>query len=280
MPITMTPLRYPGGKSQLYKYTKNLILNNNLTGCIYSEPYAGGCGLALQLLFDNLVEKLILNDIDRSIYSFWWSVLNDKDSLITKIKDTPVTIDEWHRQKDIQSKKNTVDLPSLGFSTFFLNRTNYSGIIGAGPIGGVKQIGNYKLDCRYKKADLIRKIEMVHSRRDSIEFHNKDAVVFFEELNRFGNNEVFVFLDPPYFEKGPELYTNFYNVDDHINLAKHISTLNQNWVVTYDNTEEIKAIYRGYEFGQKEYSLRYSARKNSMSTEVMFFSKNIVPSEF
>ena len=93
MPQTLTPLRYPGGKSQLYDYALQLLEDNNLIGCTYSEPFAGGCGLALKLLLNGRVSRVILNDIDRSIYAFWWSVLNDHDNLIDLDNTTPVKIE-------------------------------------------------------------------------------------------------------------------------------------------------------------------------------------------
>lgn len=280
MSRTLSPLRYPGGKTQLYKYIKKLIDNNNLQGCTYVEPFAGGCGLAIQLLHTNVVNNIILNDIDRSIYAFWITVLDNCERLIEKIIDTPITIEEWQRQKEIQYNKSNADLFELGFSTLFLNRTNFSGIIKAKPIGGITQNGPYKIDCRFNKKDIINRIKLVHSYREKIQFYNIDAIDFFEILNKVCKDEIFVFLDPPYFENGPELYTNFYTVDDHAKLAKHISNLNHNWIVTYDNVDKIKEIYKKYNYNYNEYSLRYSANNKYKGTEIMFYSNNIIPVNF
>lgn len=281
MTRTLSPLRYPGGKTKLYKYTKKLIEHNNLVGCTYVEPYAGGCGLAIQLLHTNVVDNIILNDIDRSIYAFWKTVLDRNEELIEKIDTTPITIDEWHKQKEIQDNKFETDLFELGFSTLFLNRTNFSGIIKARPIGGLKQDGNNKLDCRFNKKDIIRKIKLVHNYREQIQFYNMDAIDFFETLNEINyEDNLFIFLDPPYFEKGPGLYTNFYTEEDHRNLAYHVSNLNHNWIVTYDNATTIKEIYEEYNFDYKEYSLRYSANNKYEGTEIMFYSNSLVPVSF
>lgn len=278
MARTLSPLRYPGGKTQLYKYIKKLINHNNLEGYTYVEPFAGGCGLAIQLLHTNVVNNIILNDIDRSVYAFWRTVLDNSEKLIGKIMDTPITIEEWHRQKEIQDNKLDTDLFELGFSTLFLNRTNFSGIVKAGPIGGLNQDGANKLDCRFNKKDIIKKIRLVHNYREQIQFYNMDAIDFFEILNKINQDELFIFLDPPYFENGPGLYTNFYTEEDHANLAKHVSNLNHNWIVTYDNVNKIKEIYKKYNY--TEYSLRYSANNKYKGIEIMFYSNNLIPVSF
>lgn len=280
MTRTLSPLRYPGGKTKLYKYTKKLIEHNNLIGCAYAEPYAGGCGLALQLLHTNIVDNIILNDIDRSIYAFWRTVLDRSEELIEKINTTPITIDEWQKQKEIQENKCNADLFELGFSTLFLNRTNFSGIIKAGPIGGYKQSGKYKLDCRFNKENTIKKLKLIYNYKEQIQFYNEDAIDFFEILNAKNQDNLFIFLDPPYFEKGPGLYTNFYTEEDHISLANHVANLNHNWIVTYDNVDRIKEIYDEYDFNHNEYSLRYSAKNKYEGTEIMFYSNNLVPISF
>lgn len=280
MPRTVTPLRYPGGKSKLYNYIKKLIKENNLDGCTYAEPYAGGCGLAIELLLKKDVNNIILNDIDMSIYAFWISVLNDNERLIEKIKSSPVDIKEWHIQKEVQENKESADLFELGFSTLFLNRTNFSGIIKAGPIGGFKQDGKYKIDCRFNKTTTIKKLKKIYEHKEQIQFYNEDAFDFFKLLNQIEPENLFIFLDPPYFEKGPGLYTNFYIEKDHINLANHVTNLNHKWIVTYDNVERVKEIYSEYNLDYKEYSLNYSANNTYKGTEIMFYSDNMVPVSF
>lgn len=278
MSRNLTPLRYPGGKSKLYKYTKKLIKKNKLKGCTYAEGYAGGCGLALELLFKKDVNSIILNDIDRSIYAFWITVLNEGEKLIEKINSTEINMEEWYKQKEIQNNKEDASLYELGFSTFFLNRTNYSGIINAGPIGGYEQKGNYKLNCRFKKDDLIDKIKSIYDMRNSISFYNKDALDFLDILKNKNIDDLFIFLDPPYFEKGPGLYTNFYTESDHRELENYVNKLENNWVVTYDNADIIKKIYGKHK--HQEYTLHYSAKKVYKGTEVMFYSPKIVPVNF
>lgn len=273
MKKAISPLRYPGGKAKLYNYTKELIENNNLRGCMYGEAFAGGCGLALLLLENGIVSHLLLNDIDRAIYSFWYSVLNHTEKLINLINETEVTIEEWHKQKNIYRKSDKEDLLTLGFATLFLNRTNRSGIMKAGPIGGQSQSGAYKLDCRFKKQDLIEKIIKVSKYKDRMTLFNLDALDYLKEVDNLNNPDTFLFLDPPYFIKGKGLYTNFYNLEDHKNLSEHIASLNINWVVTYDNVEEIAEIYN--KFNQQQYQLSYSAHKKYKGEEIMIYSPEI-----
>jgi len=274
MKNTLSPLRYPGGKTKLYEYTKKLIEKNNLVGCTYCEPFAGGCGLAIQLLHDGIVKKLILNDIDKYIYALWTTILNNSNELIKKIENTPINIEQWHIQKEIQKNPNNYDLIDIAFSTLFLNRTNRSGILSAGPIGGYSQKGNYKIDCRFNKSSVIKKIDLISSYRKKIRFKNNDALKFISYLEKTSiNDKKFVFLDPPYFNKGPELYLNFYRTEDHKSLCKRIKKTNLNWIVTYDNIQEIKEIYSNIDY--MNYDIRYELQQKKTGQEIMFFSSNI-----
>ncbi|HEL0703949.1 TPA: DNA adenine methylase, partial [Streptococcus equi subsp. zooepidemicus] len=201
----ISPLRYPGGKSQVYNYVRELVVANNTT--TYIEPYMGGMGIALKLLLNHDVQKIMVNDYDKAIYAFWYSVLNYTEQLIDKIETTPITIEEWKEQRDIQNNKdNCDDLLSLGFSTLFLNRTNRSGIIKAGVIGGLKQDGDYKLDCRFNKEKIVEKIILIASMKKRIKLYNMDAEKFIR-LNISRTKSSFTFFDPPYYLKGPGLYT-------------------------------------------------------------------------
>ena len=181
---TYTPLRYPGGKTQVYEFVKELIKENNCH--TYIEPYMGGAGVAMKLLLLGDVEKIIVNDYDKSIYAFWYSVLYLTEELIDKIENTNITIDEWKIQKSIQDdKENVSDILLLGFSTLFLNRTNRSGIIKAGVIGGKNQNGKYKLDCRFSKSDIINKILEISKHKKQIKLFNMDAEQFIKSIRTF-----------------------------------------------------------------------------------------------
>jgi len=251
---------------------------NNLTGCTYIEPFAGGAGLAMELLFRNEVSKVILNDIDKSIYSVWYSILNNTEEMINLISEIDLTLDNWYNQKKIQENKENATLLDLGFSTLFLNRTNRSGIIGAGPIGGKSQNGNYKLDCRFNKEDIISRILLIASRKSDIKFYNYDAIHFTNRIVSRQQKKTFVFFDPPYHEKGPGLYLNSFNDSDHRNLASKIKDIKQHWIVTYDNTDFIKSLYD--EFNSTIYELNYSLQEKKTANEIMIYGPTVTPSSF
>lgn len=278
MKKTMSPLRYPGSKNKTYQYVKHLIEINNCD--TYIEPFVGGASVAIKLLLNKDVKKIMINDFDKSIYALWYSILNHTEELIDLINSTNITIEEWHRQKEInKNKENNDNLLELGFSTLFLNRTNRSGIIKAGVIGGLNQNGNYKLDCRFNKEDIVFKIKSLAKFKNKIKLYNKDAEDFIRQnVSRTKNS--LTFLDPPYYNKGAELYVNFYKYKDHISLSETIdrSLSNKLWILTYDNVIEIKEMYKKYRI--IEYYLNYSAGKPVKSIEFMFFSKNIKIGQF
>lgn len=265
-----SPLRYPGGKSKIYGYIKSLIETNQCTS--YIEPFAGGAGVALKLLLNNDVKKIIINDYDRSIFALWHSIINNPVELIRIIQETPITMNSWYIQREIQLNKANEELLNLGFSTLFLNRTNRSGIIKAGVIGGKKQNGDYKLDCRFNKELTIEKIKIISNYKEKIEIYNLDAIDFIDIVIKNTRNS-FTFFDPPYFEKGPSLYTNFYSVYDHLELSKKIrkELKNRKWIVTYDHATEIKDMYNDLDY--IEYYLNYTAQDKKKGIEYMFFSK-------
>ena len=276
----LSPLRYPGGKSRIAAFVKQIIKDNNLLDGVYVEPYAGGAAVALSLLMDEYVSRIIINDKDRSIYAFWYSVLNESERLCQYIEETPVTMDTWRMQREIQlaENKNTVDLLSLGFSTFFMNRTNRSGIIKAGVIGGFDQTGSYKIDARYKKEELIGRIRRISAYADRIELHNEDAVDLISRISKITPQNTIMYLDPPYYKKGRGLYMNYYNDSDHKTIRDVITNVNTiRWIVSYDNSTFIKSLYE--DFRSQEFYLNYSANNNGKGTEVIFFSNNCIVSE-
>lgn len=266
-----SPLRYPGGKYKLYKYVSALVSENNCS--TYIEPFCGGAAVALQLLFDGIVQNIIINDYDYSIYCFWYCILNQTEEFVRKIRDTDVTIDEWHNQKIMRENQDDYGMIEIAFSTFFLNRTNRSGIIDkAGPIGGLQQAGNYPIDCRFNKERLISQIQKIAEYKKHIQIFNLEALDFIEEVIT-KKRKCFIFFDPPYYGKGPGLYANFYSHGDHANLAKKILHLlrNRKWIVTYDNANEIKSMYA--KANGAVFTLQYSLQNKKLGSEVIFFSK-------
>lgn len=275
-----SPLRYPGGKAKLAKYFKNLILENNLKEGTYIEIYAGGASIALSLLIENYVSKIIINDNDKSIYALWYSILNYPKALSNLIKKTPLTIDIWREQKEIQKNKEKYDLNKkrdvleLGFSTFFLNRTNRSGIINAGVIGGLNQKGKWKMNARFNKENLVRKIKLISKYKNKIKLYNLDAIKLINKIKSQLPKKTLIYLDPPYYCKGKELYMNYYDYEDHKRIAETIKVLiNIKWVMTYDDVGPINGLYSG--FDNYSYLLNYSAANSGKGKELIIFSPKI-----
>jgi len=270
---SMSPLRYPGGKSSLMDMMESVIHNNELRYYHYAEPYAGGCGLALALMYGGHVSEIHINDIDPAIWSFWHSVLNETDDLVRLIESTPITLNEREIQREVYLKSDITDPLSLGFSTFFLNRTNRSGIIkGAGAIGGKSQAGIYKIDCRFNREDLSNRVRRISKYKDRITLYNQDAIEFMKSSNSFSKN-TFFFIDPPYYNKGASLYTSFYKPEDHALVAKAVSSLERPWLVTYDNTIEISKLYENYR--QHSFNINYSLQTKRKGDELLITSNDI-----
>lgn len=269
-----TPLRYPGGKGKLTDFIRLVFERNQLLDAHYVEPYAGGAGIAIGLLILEYASCIHLNDLNRSIYAFWHCVINETEELCRRITNTPVTMDEWYRQKAIQSA-DSVSLLDLGFSTFFLNRTNRSGIILGGVIGGKEQLGKWKLDARFNRADLCRRIEAIAMYRSRIRLYNLDAADLITTVLPTLPDRTLVYLDPPYYVKGQDLYENHYCHDNHQVIASLVRTrITQPWIVSYDHTPEIMRIYDGCP--QITYGINYSAQDRYKGAEAMFFSPSLV----
>ena len=262
-----SPLRYPGGKSKLTPYVIETMKLNNLDGGTYIEPFAGGAAIAWYLLINEHVENVYINDLNKSIYSFWHSVLFQTDQLCSMIETTDITIDTWEAQKQVQTNHSDYSLLELGFSTFFLNRTNRSGIIKGGVIGGIKQEGNYKLDCRFNRDDLIKRIIEISIHQKNIHLSNLDANDFILNTLPSIQEKCLVNIDPPYYKKGKGLYQNFFEHSDHFELYNNVKNIKQPWIVTYDDTPEINEIYHDY--NPLSFSLSYTAQTKRKGSEVL-----------
>lgn len=191
----------------------------------YIEPYVGGGSVALYLLLKGIASHIIINDKDRSIYAFWHSIINHPEDFCRLVADTPVTMETWYRQQDIQKNKENIDLLSLGFSTFFLNRTNRSGIIKGGVIGGKQQNGKYLMDVRYRSDELIKRIERIANHANQISLYNLDAIDLILMLKESLDENTLFYFDPPYYVKGKGLYMNYYNDQDHQDICSAISQI-------------------------------------------------------
>lgn len=269
-----TPLRYPGGKQRLAPFIKEIIELNNLRDGDYAEPYAGGAGVAFELLLNRVVSNVHINDSCKGIYSFWRSILRKPEAFCRKIRSVPLTVKEWRKQREIYMNPRGSSQFDYGFATFYLNRCNRSGILNAGVIGGVNQNGNWKIDARFHREELIKRIEAIANRKNNIKVKNLDAEEYIKTYVKKLPRKTLVYLDPPYFNKADRLYRNHYNSIDHERISVLIQNkLKRPWIVSYDDSPEIVNNYRHMK--SISYDLQYNAAKAYMGKEIFIFSDRI-----
>lgn len=267
-----SPLRYPGGKACIFPFMSKLFYENNLIGSSYAEPYAGGAGLALKLLFNEYVNEIYINDLDKSIFHFWKTMVEDNLIFCDWLEDVNISLDNWVYYKSILQNPIGYSAFDIAKSTFFLNRTNISGVIKGGIIGGQAQMGKYKIDARFNKTDLIKRIRRIDNFKDRINVSNLDGINFIKKMNRIDEN-IFIYIDPPYVQKGADLYMNYYSKKDHSKLAKNVDLIHKKWLVSYDNHEFILSLY------EKHRKILYrlsQAASNRIGDEILIFSERLI----
>lgn len=278
-----SPLRYPGGKASLSDFLARTIASNDLIGCSYFEPFAGGAGAALRLLRDNVVSELYLNDVDPCIAAFWEAVLHEPERFAEAILSVPLDIPEWKKQKRIYERADRSDLFALGFSTFYLNRCNRSGVLfGAAPIGGYTQTGNWRMDVRFNRERLAARVRALGQKRKQIHVMNMDACAFLIKYVPQGRKRtrVFVYLDPPYYSNGNRLYLNFYKDQDHRNLSRYIQRQTVlRWVMSYDDEKFIRDLYETSTV--LRLPLQYSLQRKERAQELLIAPAHVqLPASF
>ena len=274
-----TPLRYPGGKQKIAPFIIEILKENNLVGGQYVEPYAGGAGVAIELLLEEAVSDIHLNDASPSVFSFWHSILNETEEFCRRISRIPLNIEEWKKQRDIFMNWKNADRLDLGFATFYLNRCNRSGILSAGVIGGLNQNGKWKMDARFPRNELIRRIEAIAEKKRYIHLRNWDAERFIIKYLPKLPTKTLVYCDPPYFNKAEKLYQNHYTPKDHAHISKVIQNkIKHPWVVSYDSNPSILTYYQKYR--HFIYTIQYNAALAYKGHEVFIFSENLkIPHE-
>ena len=265
-----SPLRYPGGKGKLASFMEYMLDKLGHRGGTYIEPFAGGAGIAIELLLRNVVDRIVINDYDKGIWSFWKAILTETNRFIEELRNVPLTIDEWNRQRDICLNQNNRYSFELGFATFYMNRTNRSGIIKGGVIGGSEQSGPWKMDVRFNRDELVRRIENIAQRKKNIKSYNKDINSFINHYVPLYQENALIYFDPPYFKKGKQLYMNFFNLEDHVRIEEVIrQNVNCDWIITYDDAPEIEEIYKNYNLCL--YDLNYCVSSKCRISELMIF---------
>ena len=269
-----SPLRYPGGKGKLASFMEYMIDQLGHRGGTYIEPFAGGAGIAMELLLRNVISRIVINDYDKAVWSFWKAILTETDRFVEEIRTVPLTVDEWQKQHEILVTKNDKYSFELGFAAFYLNRTNRSGIIKGGVIGGQEQAKDWKMDVRFKREELVTRIQRIAVRKKDIKLYNKDVNSFIKNYVPLYEENALIYFDPPYFRKGQQLYMNFFNYKDHVRIEQEIREhVNCDWIITYDYEPQIEEIYHNYNL--RLYDLNYSVSTKRKANELMIFKNGI-----
>lgn len=270
-----SPLRYPGGKGKLASFMEYMIDQLGHQGGTYIEPFAGGAGIAMELLLRNIVSRIVINDYDKAVWSFWKAILTETDRFVEEIRTVPLTVDEWQKQHEILVTQNDKYSFELGFAAFYLNRTNRSGIIKGGVIGGQEQAKDWKMDVRFKREELVTRIQRIAARKKDIKLYNKDVNSFIKNYVPLYEENALIYFDPPYFRKGQQLYMNFFNYKDHVRIEQEIREhVNCDWIITYDYEPQIEEIYHNYNL--RLYDLNYSVSTKRKANELMIFKDGII----
>lgn len=272
MATTYTPIRYPGGKTKLYPEIRAILEMNDLLGHPYAELFAGGAGLAIKLLLKGDVSSIVINDYDRAVYCMWGAIVNHAEEMCEFIDSAVLDVETWKKMRDMYQNHDGVGDFELGKAAFYLNRTNVSGILSGGVIGGLEQTGNYKMNVRFNRRTLKKKVMDIAARRDDIEVTRLDAEDFIDD--RMGDSELFAYLDPPYVQKGPGLYRSAFDEAKHRSLARKVGDARSKWVVTYDADKLIDDIYGNYERGDLEIS--YTANVKTVGREKIILGPGLV----
>ena len=274
-----SPLRYPGGKGKLASFMEYMIDQLGHRGGTYIEPFAGGAGIAMELLLRNVVSRIVINDYDKAVWSFWKAILTETDRFVEEIRTVPLTVDEWQKQHEILVTQNDKYSFELGFAAFYLNRTNRSGIIKGGVIEGQEQAKDWKMDVRFKREELVTRIQRIAARKKDIKLYNKDVNSFIKNYVPLYEENALIYFDPPYFRKGQQLYMNFFNYKDHVRIEQEIREhVNCDWIITYDYEPQIEEIYHNYNL--RLYDLNYSVSTKRKASELMIFKDGIfIPSD-
>lgn len=270
-----SPLRYPGGKGKLASFMEYMIDQLGHRGGTYIEPFAGGAGIAMELLLRNVVSRIVINDYDKAVWSFWRVILTETDRFVEEIRTVPLTMDEWQKQHEILVTQNDKYSFELGFAAFYLNRTNRSGIIKGGVIGGQEQAKDWKMDVRFRREELVTRIQRIAARKKDIKLYNKDVNSFIKNYLPLYEENALIYFDPPYFRKGQQLYMNFFNYKDHVRIEQEIREhVNCDWIITYDYEPQIEEIYHNYNL--RLYDLNYSVSTKRKANELMIFKDGII----
>lgn len=269
---SLSPLRYPGGKARLATYIARLLAAQRPRPRNYAEPFAGGAGAALHLLVAEEVHVVHLNDLSPGIAAFWRAVFNETEKFASRIERQNVGLDAWHEARATYFDASSDDF-ELGYATFLLNRFNRSGIIEAGPIGGIHQTGTWKVGARFNAPDLAARVRFIGRYRSRVRLSQLDARDFVRSIESDAPRTL-LYVDPPYLVQGERLYLDSLAFTDHEELANQLRASEFRWFLTYDADERILTdLYPGLRC--IEFNISHTAHTQHVGSEYAVFSDQL-----
>ena len=272
-----SPLRYPGAKQWIVPYVEQVIRENGFVGRTIIEPYAGSGIVSLSMLENHVCQNAIMIDKDPLVYAFWRCVFERPHELIECIQNTPIDMNSWYQYSAYRDVVGIYeeDLLDVGMAGLFLNRTCYSGILKAGPIGGHGQESAYTVDCRFQKENIISWIRRLSLLGERVQMVCTNAINYLRELQDGGQS--FLYLDPPYYEKGKSLYRYWYKDDDHEELAEYLHDCQNPWLLSYDDHPRIREMYCDDRVFRRDLRVGYTVGTKRTAPEILISNLEIPP---
>ncbi len=269
----LSPLRYPGGKARVAPYLAALIRGQRVRPRVYAEPFAGGAGAAVRLLVDEVVRAIRLNDLSPGVAAFWRCVFFETEDFARQIETATVDMSRWHEARGVFESPEGKSTMDLGFATFYLNRCNRSGILGARPIGGLNQTGTWRIDARFNREELAARVRFLGQYRRRVDVTQLDARAFLSEVESLGD-DLFMYVDPPYIAQGDGLYLDSLSYEDHRQLAAQLVSTSVPWMLTYDVSEKVtQELYSGLRTAR--FDIAHTAQRQHVGSELVVFGPSL-----
>jgi DNA adenine methylase len=280
--VVLSPLRYPGGKRRLVPYIAAALAENDLQPDFFVEPYAGGASVSLELLYLDLVGRIVIGDSDPMVNAFWETVVTDVDWLCEQVESISLDLKTWEHMKQTNFRARR----KLALACLYLNRTSFNGALheGAGPIGGKAQSSEYDIGCRFPRKRLVSRLRKCAKLADRIDVAPaQDAMITVRNARDRARREdasTFFYLDPPFWAKSRFLYRHSFTDLAHDRLADQLHWLHDHFLLSYDPAPKIVELYTGHTAGTvAEIELLYSGSSRSAGTEIVISNLPKLPAE-
>jgi DNA adenine methylase len=274
----ISPLRYPGSKQALVDYVIRFLDANDFRGREWVEPCAGGASVALSLLSRGAVCRATIVEKDPLVYAFWKCLKTQPALLCHLVHGLNITLETWNQFQKYRSADALKKYPliELALAGLFFNRANYSGIIGANPIGGMSQSSDYKIDCRFTKSTVIDRMIAASLVMDKMTVVRGDVVSYLRRNSeRLIQDNSVVYVDPPYVLQGKKLYRHHFKTRDHMRLAEFLNAAPFPWLVSYDNVPFVVELFRGQKV--RPIWLKYTVRRARRADELLITNQDHLP---